>query len=114
MTMTNGTMTKNGRKHRPLIIKNGKDMTDPNFDEYDEPKDKESADATYAQSSKNTIKGNIYDYCKGACVILGLRPKNTNTVIPKNNEFKSNKLIAYRKSYWASSYPSAHIILDFT
>jgi hypothetical protein len=52
--------------------------------------------------------------CKGGCVIWVLRPKNTNTVIPKNNEFKSNKLIADRKSYWASSYPSAHIILDFT
>jgi hypothetical protein len=34
-------------------------MRDTNFDEHDEPKDKESADATYAQSSKNTIKGNI-------------------------------------------------------
>jgi hypothetical protein len=63
-------------------------MRDTNFDEHDEPKDKESADATYAQSSKNTIKGNIYGNCKGACVIWRLRPKNTNTVIPKTTSSK--------------------------
>ena len=45
MTMTSGTMTKNGTKHQPLIIENGKDMRDPNFDEHDESKDKESANA---------------------------------------------------------------------
>jgi hypothetical protein len=38
-------MTKNGTKHQPLIIENGKDMRDPNFDEHDESKDKESANA---------------------------------------------------------------------
>jgi hypothetical protein len=85
------------RKRRPLIIENGVEERDPNFDKNDIPKDKEGSGATYAQSRKNIIKDNTYDNCKGACVIWGLKTKGGNTLIPKDNEFRNNKLIAENK-----------------
>ena len=70
------------------------DERDPKFDENGIAKDKEGSGATYAQSRNNIIKNNTYDNCKGACVIWGLKTVGGNTLIPKDNEFRNNKLIA--------------------
>jgi hypothetical protein len=40
------------------------------------------------------IEGNIYDNCKGACVMWGLKAKTEHGRAPDDNKFKKNILIA--------------------
>ena len=86
-------------KRRPLIIQNGDSPKDPNFNDNCEPKKKEGSGAAYAQAENNTIEDNIYDNCKGPCVVWGWRPedKEDQTHAPKKNTFRNNTLIADKK-----------------
>jgi Chondroitinase B len=77
---------------RPLIIECGDFENDPNTG--DCPGD---GHGRYARPKENKIKDNIYEKCKGVCVVWGFRfgqDDPERSFKPKDNEFKENKLKA--------------------
>jgi hypothetical protein len=85
-----------GDNRRPLIIENGNEPKDHNFREEDEPKGhKGGGHDDYAQAKKNIVKDNIYENCKGICVVWGRTDKDEK---PEDNEFRKNIMIAEEKS----------------
>ncbi len=59
---------------RPLIISNGNFEEDRNFDSQGRPsKRKGCSHAVYAHVKENIIEDNIYDNCRGTCVVWGYK-----------------------------------------
>jgi hypothetical protein len=80
---------------RPLIIENGKQKRDPNFNDNDEPIGRTGVDEGgdyYPQARRNTIEGNTYVNCKGTCVVWGRKEDRDEK--PRGNTFRKNTLIA--------------------
>ncbi len=103
-------------KRRPLWIGNANFEDDLNFDRQgrptDPPRDKKKAcsHAGYARAKNNTIEDNIYDNCKGTCVVWGVQayPRKIKKTcdgkkikvegpkqlpIPSKNKFRKNTII---------------------
>ena len=78
---------------RPLVIENGNTPVDENFGSDGQPHgDRAKKDTDlYAQAKNNTIDGNTYKNCRGACVIWGQESRHLH---PVDNFFTNNTLIA--------------------
>ncbi len=80
---------------RSLIIECGDHNRDRNASSDGDPiGHKDSGHDWYAQLKNNKIEDNIYENCKGVCVVWGFRFGNNRSFKPKDNEFKKNKLKA--------------------